>query len=179
MESKTLQDRLKDYYRGERVSNAILIVIGATGIVWTLLIFLWRQGNLSSAMFFSAFPLGVFYVITGGYRFVRSLKRYKLGADIISGLDFLINSEKDHLEGRAERFRRKRKIDLFGVLFGFFVVTSAMIMGWNHLILGTAISICIFSAILLAFDLFGQFRTEEFLHHINKEAEINRAGKST
>ena len=110
---------------------------------------------------------------------MRSLKRYKLGADIISGLDFLINSEKDHLEGRAERFRRKRKIDLFGVLFGFFVVTSAMIMGWNHLILGTAISICIFSAILLAFDLFGQFRTEEFLHHINKEAEINRAGKST
>jgi len=34
--------------------------------------------------------------------------------------------------------------------------------------LGTSVSITIFSAFLLAFDLFGQFRVEEYLHYLKK-----------
>jgi len=165
---KKLQDRVKDYYRGERVSNALLFFIGGTGLTWTLLLYLWRHGQLSSGIFYSAVPLASFLIITGGYRFIRSLGRYKNAQDIISGSAFLLNEELPHLEGRKNRFVEKRKVNTVGFILGFVMIGLGIMLQWNHIILGTAISLMIFSSLLLVFDLFGQFRTEEFLHHLNK-----------
>jgi hypothetical protein len=50
---KKLQDHVKDYYRGERVSNALLFLLGGAAITWTLLLYLWRHGQLSSGIFYS------------------------------------------------------------------------------------------------------------------------------
>ena len=165
---KKLQDRVKDYYRGERVSNALLFFLGGAAITCTLLLFLWRHGQLSSGIFYSAVPLASFLIITGGYRFVRSLSRYKNAQDTISGNAFLLNEELPHLEGRQNRFIEKRKVNTVGFLTGFAILGLGIALSWNHIIVGTAISLLIFSSLLLVFDLFGQFRTEEFLHHLQK-----------
>lgn len=168
LKDKTIFDRVRDYYRGERISNAILILLGLGAIIWTLALYLWRQGQFSTGIFYSALPLSIFFIVTGSYRFIRSLKRYKKSQDNISGLDFLIEEEFPHLVDRLERFRKKRKVDIIGFLTGMTIVTLAILAGWNHLILGTAISLTIFSSLLLVFDLFGQFRVEELIHHIQK-----------
>ena len=168
IKEKTIFDSAQDYYRGERISNALLFLIGAIGIIWTFLLYIWRQGQLSSGLFYSTFPLGLFFIITGAYRFLRSLKRYKNSQDEISGKAYLIDDENAHLQGRLVRFRNKRKVDLTGVFFGFVIMSLSVFGSWNHIILGTSISMTIFSSVLLAFDLFGQFRTEEFIHHITK-----------
>ncbi len=165
---KKLQDRVKDYYRGERVSNALLLFLGGAAITSTLLLYLWRHGQLSSGIFYSAIPLASFLIITGGYRFLRSMSRYKNAQDTVSGNAFLLNEELPHLEGRKIRFAEKRKVNTIGFLTGFIMMGLGIILSWNHIILGTAISLTIFSSILLIFDLFGQFRTDEFLHQLNK-----------
>ena len=161
-------DRVRDYYRGERVSNALLFFIGSCASIWTLLFYLWRQGQLSTGIFYSAFPLSMFFIVTGGYRFYRSVKRYHKVQDKISGDNFLINDELPHLEARERRFFHKRKVNLSGLLVGFFLIATSMIGHWNHLILGTSISLTVFSSLLLVFDLFGQFRTSELIHHLTK-----------
>ena len=165
---KSIFDRVQDYYRGERISNALVFIIGGTGITWTFLLYIWRQGQLSTGLFYSTIPLGIFFIVTGAYRFIRSLRRYKSAHDEISGRVYLIKKEKEHLEGRLIRFKNKRKVDLTGILIGFIVMSLAVFGSWNHLILGTSISLVVFSSLLLAFDLFGQFRTQEFIHHILK-----------
>lgn len=168
LKEKTIFDRVRDYYRGERISNAILVLLGGGAILWTLLLFLWRQGQLSTGLFYSAFPFSLFFIITGSYRFYRSLKRYRRAHDTISGRNFLMEDELPHLNGRYERFLQKRKVDTISLLTGFTIISLSVLAGWNHLILGTAISLTIFSSLLLVFDLFGQFRTSELIHHISK-----------
>ncbi len=171
LQEKNLQDRVRDYYRGERVSNALLFVLGSTAITWTLLLYLWRHGQLSSGIFFSSVPLAGFLMATGAYRFIRSFNRYKNAQDQISGEAFLLQKELPHLEGRKSRFVEKRRINLTGLIVGFVLIGLALSLQWNHLWLGTAISVTIFSSLLLVFDLFGQFRTEEFLYHLNKKQQ--------
>lgn len=165
---KSIFDRVRDYYRGERISNALLFFLGGAAITWTLLLFLWRQGQLSTGLFYSALPLSIFFISTGAYRFLRSLKRYRKTQDEISGEVYLEENEYPHLIGRNLRFEQKRKVDLVGVLMGFTLIILCILGGWNHLMLGTSISLTIFSCILLVFDLFGQFRTRELIHHLKK-----------
>lgn len=166
---KNLNDRVKDYYRGERISNALLCGIGGMLLLWTLILYWFRGGNLSTGLLFSSLPLGVFFIISGSYRFVRSLKRYQLSQN----RKFLFNHELQHLKDRKERFKMKRKIDQVGVVLGIMLVFCAVFFHWNHYIIASSTSIAIFSAILLAFDLLGQFRTDELLHHLNKKANIS------
>ena len=132
------------------------------------MLFLWRQGVLSKGLFVSALPLASFFILTGAYRFYRSLKRYRLAQDEFSGPTFLISEELPHLEGRRQRFTQKRKVDSIGLLIGFTLIGLCIVFEWNHILLGTSVSITVFSSVLLVFDLFGQFRTEEFIHHLNK-----------
>ncbi len=168
LNEKTITDRYRDYYRGERISNAALFFLGGTALFWTLLLFAWRKGHLSAGIFFSSIPLSIFFLISGAYRFWRSFQRYRSNKDVAEQLLFVQTSEKEHLESRAVRFKRKRKIDSLGVLLGFTSIIVGIVVNGNHIFVGSAISITIFSAILLSFDLMSQFRTEEFLHHIRK-----------
>ncbi len=165
---KNLFDRVTDYYRGERISNALLFVLGSGSIIWTYLLNLWRQGMLSSGLFISSIPLGLFLIITGGYRFIRSLKRYKEAHDELIGEKYLSEIELPHLENRKKRFKGKRKVNTIGFMIGMIMIALCILFEWNHILLGTAISLTLFSSILLVFDLFSQFRTEEFLHHLYK-----------
>ncbi len=165
---KNIYDRVKDYYRGERISNALLFMIGGGGLTWTFLLYLWRQGQLSTGIFYSAMPLCLFFIITGFYRFYRSFKRYQHSQDSISGYTFLVDEELPHLESRQERFLQKRKVNSIGLFIGFVLISLSILGSWNHIILGTSISLTIFSSLLLVFDLFGQFRTVELIHHLSK-----------
>ncbi len=165
---KSINDRVTDFYRAERISNALLFLIGGGAIVWTFLLYIWRQGHLSTGLFYSALPLSLFFVITAAYRFRRSIKRYRALSEDPEGIVYLKEEERPHLEGRLRRFLRKRKVDLTGFLLGFLFLVLSAFLHWNHIFLATSLSITVFSSILLAFDLFGQFRTEELLHHIRK-----------
>jgi hypothetical protein len=166
IKEKTIEEYAALYYRGERISNALLTILGIAGGVWTLLLYLWRQGNLSSGLFYSALPFVLFYTITGGYRFFRSINRFNNIKNL--GLSYITTEEYDHLTGRVERFRRKRKIDMACVLLGFSLIVIALLFNRNHIFLATALSILGFSSTLLMFDLFGQFRTDEWYRQIQK-----------
>lgn len=168
MKEKNIYDRVKDYYRGERISNALLFVLGGTGFTWALLLYLWRQGQFSTGLFISTVPLSAFFIITGCFRFIRSFRRYKNSVESVGGKKFLLVEELPHLLAREERFKRKRKVDMIGVLLGFLITSLCVAAGLNHILLGTAISLMVFSSVLLIFDLFGQFRTTELLHHLKK-----------
>ena len=161
-ENQNLLDKIGAYYRGERISNAILVSLGITAICSTAFLFFWRQGHLSAGFFYSALPLGLFYIITGGYRFLRSIKRYQSSIDGTNSEKFLIQDEMPHLEGRIRRYLRKRNVDTIGFILGFFICVLIVICQVNHVFLGTSVSITIFSELLLVFDLFGQFRAEEY-----------------
>ena len=107
-----------------------------------------------------------FYTITGAYRFFRSINRFNSIKDL--GINYITSDEYEHLGGRVERFRRKRKVDMVGVLLGFALLIVAILFNRNHIFLATALSILGFSATLLMFDLFGQFRTDEWYRQIKK-----------
>ncbi len=167
IKEKTVEEYAAAYYRGERISNALIFFIGLGALFWTFFLFLWRQGNLSTGLFISSLPFSIFYISTGAYRFIRSISRFnaiKQGTKT----DFLID-EIEHLMGRSLRFKRKRRFDVFGILIGFCLIVWAVLTGHNHIFLATAISIVGFSTFLLIFDLFGQFRTEEWLRQLKKK----------
>ena len=166
LKDRTIEEYAAAYYRGERISNMLLFLIGGAALTWTLFLFLWRQGNLSSGLFFSALPFALFFIITGLYRFIRSLSRFN--SVKTHGELFVLTDEKAHLSARVERFKRKRKIDQLGVIIGFLLIAIAIFINHNHIFLATALSILGFSATLLVFDLFGQFRTDEWLRQISK-----------
>lgn len=165
IKEKTIEEYAAAYYRGERISNALLFLMGSGALFWTFFLFWWRQGNLSTGLFISTLPFALFYIITGLYRFIRSLNRFNSIKN--EQLGFL-NEEMVHLEERSSRFRRKRKFDLLGVMIGFGLIVISIILESNHIFLATAISILGFSSFLLVFDLFGQFRTEEWLRRLSK-----------
>ena len=167
IKEKTIEEYAALYYRGERISNALLTVLGLTAGIWTLLLYLWRQGNLSSGLFYSALPFALFYTVTGGYRFFRSIKRFNNIKDL--GVSYITSDEYEHISGRIERFRRKRKVDMFSIVIGFTLIMIAVLFVDNHIFLATALSITGFSATLLMFDLFGQFRTDEWYRQIEKK----------
>ncbi len=160
--------RYREYYRGERISNAAIFFLGGGALFWSLILFAWRQGHLSAGIFFSTVPLSFFFMMTGAYRFWRSFRRYKQDIAPEQLINYLLDDEKHHLDGRCERFRAKRKVDSIGVLVGFAGIVIGLMTHGSHVYIGFAMVIAVFSAMLLAFDLFGQFRSEEFLHHINK-----------
>ncbi|MEE9373161.1 MAG: hypothetical protein V3V00_08920 [Saprospiraceae bacterium] len=168
MDKVTLHRKIEAYYRGERISNAILFFIGGGAIIWTFLLFYWRQGHLSTGFFISTLPLGLFFVLTGGYRFYRSFKRFDRSMVAIDKKHYFFKEELPLLEERIERFHRKKGINTLAFIIGIFSSVSIAIFQLNHVFLGTSMSITIFSAILLAFDLFGQFRVEEYLHYLKK-----------
>ena len=168
-ENQKLNDKIGAFYRGERISNAILVVIGIIAIIFTSFLFFWRQGHLSAGFFYSTLPLGLFYILTGGFRFLRSLKRYQSSINDSNAKDFLIKEEIPHLEGRIQRYLRKRNVDSIGFILGFIICILIVTWRVNHVFLGTSVSITIFSALLLVFDLFGQFRTEEYRQYLNKK----------
>lgn len=168
-EQKTLLDRAMDYYRGERVSNAILMLAGFAGLFWTFSIYWWRHGHLSTGMYYSALPLSIFLILSGGYRFVRSFRRYN--RVMAGGEAYLDNEMTEILAARASRFRRKRTLDTWGIVLSMTMIFIGLLASWHHVTIGTAISILICSFVLLAYDLFGQFRTEELLHHLSKKNE--------
>ena len=143
-------------------------MIGVGAIIWTFLLYYWRQGHLSSGFFYSTFPLGLFYIVTGSYRFLRSFKRYNLTLKEASSNDYFINDEVPLIQGRIQRFLKKRKVDTIGFILGFSFCIIIIFAKLNHIFLGTSVSITIFSAILLVFDLFGQFRTEEYNQYLQK-----------
>ncbi len=163
-----LNKRIEAYYRGERISNAALFLIGGGAITWSFLLFYWRQGHLSSGFFFSALPLGLFFIISGGYRFYRSFKRYGDTVNSITKEGYFENKEVPLLQSRILRFQQKRNVNTAGLIIGFIGCIAIIFLKMNHVFLGTSVSITIFSAFLLAFDLFGQFRVEEYLHYLKK-----------
>ena len=168
VEQLALTKKIEAYYRGERVSNATLVLIGSIAIVWTFLLFYWRQGHLSSGFFYSAFPLGLFYIFTGSYRFIRSFKRYSLTLREVASRDYFIKDEVPLIQGRTQRFLKKRNVDTIGFIIGFAFCIIIVMSKMNHVFLGTSVSITLFSAILLVFDLFGQFRSEEYVQYLER-----------
>lgn len=168
IQEKTTKERAAEYYRGERISNALVFFIGMGMLIWAIVLFLIRRGMLSSGILISTIPFAVFCIITGIYRFRRSLWRFTNIKDVATGDQFLKEEEIDHLAGRTQRFRRKREVDGIGLLVGFGLLMISILFSLNHILLGTSISIIAFSSVLLVFDLFGQFRTEEFLRQLKK-----------
>lgn len=172
LNQNNISDKVRDYYRGERISNALLFFIGSGAVIWTLLLYLWRGGQFSTGLFYSSLPLAIFFIVTGMYRFLRSFKRYKMAQDVISGERFLKNEELQHLIEREKRFFNKRKVDMVSIIVGIVLLSASLLGGWNHLILGTSISLTIFSIILLTFDLFGQYRTTQFVQLLKNQFTV-------
>jgi len=159
--------KIEAYYRGERISNAVVFLIGGAAITWTLLLYLWRQGHLSSGFFIATLPLGLFFIGTGALRFFRSFKMYKMAIEQVNDKEFY-SLEIDYLEARVVRFNQKRNVNMIGIAIGFFSSIVAVLAQMSHILVGTCLSVTIFSALLLVFDLFGQFRVEEYLHFLKK-----------
>ncbi len=166
--NKTKKEKAAEYYRGERISNALILFVGLGALTWVVLLYLIRRGMLSSGLLISTVPFAIFCIVSGFYRFRRSIGRFSLIKDEDLGDDYLNREEVLHLLGRSERFKRKRKVDSVGLIFGFVLLVVSVFFGLNHILIGTSISILIFSSLLLVFDLFGQYRTDEFLRQLQK-----------
>ena len=115
----------------------------------------------------STLPLGSFFIISGGYRFIRSFKNFKQAVSSIGQVSFY-REEIKRLESRNERFKRKRNVNSITAIAGFFSCIITILSDMNHILIGTCITITLFSSLLLVFDLFGQFRVEEYLHFLKK-----------
>jgi len=165
-----IQKHITKYYRTERVSSFALMCFGAFSSSIGLAYYLISGSSLSLGIMLGICILGSYQITAGLIRILRSVRRYKnsitgQGADTAS---FLRSMEYPRIQKKEQRFHKMRMLELSGIALGFGLILLCMISHNTTYLLGTATGLTLQSGFLLAFDLFGQYRLQEYLHQLHK-----------
>lgn len=165
-----IEEHITKYYRTERVSSFALMCFGAVSASMGLAYYLISGSSLSLGIMLGVCLLGSYQIIAGLTRILRSVKRYK---NSIAGHEadtnsFLRSIEYPRIQEKELRFHKMRTLEMSGIVLGFGLIVFCLISQENTYLLGTATGLTLQSGFLLAFDLFGQYRLQEYLHQLHK-----------
>jgi len=163
-----MEIHIKKYYRTERISSLGLVFFGAFSASCGLVYYLIKGSEFSLGIMLGLCLLGSFQIIMGMIRIFRSIKRYRNSVEAMDSDLFLKNIEYPRIQQKEARYHKMRKLELSGIALGFGLLLFCFLSSNNQHLLGTAAGLTFQSGFMLAYDLFGQFRLQEYLHQLHK-----------
>jgi len=153
------------YYRTERIASIVFATFGAitasAGLVYYLL-----KKHVSL--------VGTYQIIVGLVRFYRSFRRFDNSRDSLKfgNHSFLKDKEYSRLTLKEQNIMQVRKVIMAALLTGFVVLAYCAFSKTQGYLLGTAAGLTLHSGFLLCFDLFSQFRVQEYLRQLQKKFNL-------
>ncbi len=165
----SIQDHIKLFYRGERITHATFSGFGLSTVLGGLAYHYFTNSALSYGVLFGLGLIGSFQVLVGIVRFIRTFSAFKKAKDSAdSDSLYLKKDEFQKVEHSIKRYLQMRNVE--SVIFVIAILIFGI--GWglkaDKFLLGTAAGLCFHAATMLMFDLFSQSRTQEYQHQIGK-----------
>ena len=162
-----MQDQITAYYRGERVSSFIFIGYGVSSFVASNFYYIMTGSKMAEGLFYSIGLISLGIIVIGVARFWKTLKFYS-SAISVDNLNYLKRTEYNRLELKDRKFQHIRVIMTTGIFLSFLGLIISTAFPVNDFFIGTVIGLALNCGYILAFDLFAQFRTKEYMHHLQK-----------
>lgn len=164
-----MHKHLESYYRTERISSAFLSFIGATSASAGLSYYLFKGTPFATGLMLGLCLIGTYQIIVGIVRIFRSRKRFKSGLDHIEGKSkYLSTIEYPRILEKEQTMKKVRYIELGMIISSMIILVFFLIFPFSKSVLGTLVGLLFHGAFLFSFDLFSQFRLQEYIHQLRK-----------
>jgi len=164
-----IKDRIQTYYRTERISSAVLATVGALSSTIGLSLYLLYKTEITLGLMLGLCLVGVYQIIVGLVRLFRSRARYKNAIlDVDREHQYLISYEYPRIIKKENLIKKMRRIELNGVVISIFLLAVLFFIPQQKHLTGTMAGLCFHCGFLLSFDLFSQFRIQEYIRQLKK-----------
>ena len=168
-----MHKHLESYYRTERISSAFLSSIGAGSATAGLGYYLYKGSPFATGLMLGLCLIGTYQIVVGVVRILRSRKRFKNGLDHIEGeSNYLRSQEYPRILQKEQTMKTVRYIELGTIISCVIILAFFLIFPFSRSVLGTLIGLLFHGAFLFSFDLFSQFRLQEYIHQLKKYLNI-------
>lgn len=164
-----MDNTIKAYYRAERISNIAFTIYAGGVSTGALLHYLWKPTLLNMGLMLGFCLIGTFQIIVGLVRFYRTFNHYRLSIEsIVSKSNYISESEMPRIHALEQKFQNFRNVSTGIILIGFAMTIICIMFDASRILLGTSMGLMIHAAFLFAFDMFSQFRAQEYLQQLKK-----------
>lgn len=113
--------------------------------------------------------IGSFQIIVGAVRSYRTFQNFKdADASWNGNQQHLKNEEMQRLQHSEAKYQGLRNIETGGFMLAMSGLIAAVVFGGTHVLIGTLAGLTLHTAVIIAFDLFRQYRIQEYVHHLQK-----------
>lgn len=164
-----MDKHIESYYRTERISSVFLSAVGAGSAVAGLGFYLWKGTQFSAGLLLGLCLIGTYQIVVGLVRLFRSRQRFYSGIESINTKNgHLRTSEFPRLLRKEEKIKTARYLELGTLISCIIILAFFLIFPFSKSILGSLLGLTFHSAFLFSFDLFSQFRLQEYIHQLKK-----------
>lgn len=164
-----IKDKIQSYYRTERISSAVLTVVGAISSTIGLSMYIINKTEMFLGLMLGLCLVGSYQIMVGLVRLFRSRPRYKNAIlDVDQDQQYLINSEYPRIVRKETLINKMRRIELNAVVISLFLLAIFFFLPQQKYLIGTIVGICFHAGFLLCFDLFSQFRIQEYVRQLKR-----------
>lgn len=165
----TVEDHIKIFYRGERITHAALAGFGASCVLGGAAYHFISNSALSYGVLFGVGLIGVFQILVGMVRFVRTFSLFSKAIESSeSDAVYLKESELSRVTMLIDKYHKMRNVESIVFVIAILIFGIGWALKADKFLLGTAAGLCIHTAMMLIFDLFSQSRSQEYQHQIGK-----------
>lgn len=164
-----MKKHIQSYYRTERISSAFLSGVGASAATVGLGYYFWKPSPISEGLMLGLCLVGTYQIIVGIVRIFRSRTRFKNGLDdLINQTGYLEKQEFSRLIKKEKTIKSVRYLELGTLISCILILSLFLFIPYTKALLGTLLGLTFHSAFLFSFDLFSQFRLQEYIHQVDK-----------
>lgn len=169
-----IEKHISLYYRTERIASIVFATFGAITASGGLFYYLLNKHDLSTGIMLGLSLVGTYQIIVGLVRFYRSFRRFDDSRDSakFGNHGFLKDKEYHRLRVKEQNIIQVRKLILAALLTGFIILAFCVFSKTKGYLLGTAVGLTLHTGFLLCFDLFSQFRIQEYLRQLQKKFNL-------
>lgn len=162
-------EHIKAFYRGERITHAAFAGFGLACVLGGLAYHYVSNSALSYGVLFGVGLIGLFQILVGLVRFLRTFNSFKKATDsAATDSQYLKGSEFNKINMVIKKYHKMRNIESIIFVIAMLIFAIGWMLKADKFLLGTAAGLCLHTAMMLIFDLFSQSRTQEYQHQIGK-----------
>lgn len=168
-----IKDKIQSYYRTERISSVVLAIVGAISSTIGLVAYILTKTEIALGLMLGLCLVGCYQIIVGLVRLFRSRPRFKNAIlDVDQGQQYLLKTEYPRVVKKENLIKKMRHIELNVVIISVFLLAILFFVPQQKYFIGTLAGLCFHAGFLLSFDLFSQFRIQEYIHQLKKFLKI-------
>jgi hypothetical protein len=164
-----MKEKIREYYRAVRLSNAFIIVFSTILIVLGVLLYLFYLTPISFGALTVIFSFGIFQLALSCYRFLRSFKEYNLAQSKLEESELNLKThELPKLDKRIQHINWARKAELMSFVLFFSFCILAVLLKNQEFLFGSSAVLTLQIAVMLCYDLIRQYHIREYIRQLQR-----------